>query len=118
MSASSAPALRAIAFQLAQALDRYQQDFDDMAESRGDTGHYRQVTRELHDIRAMKGVLPQLSEEMAEVLLRHVELVHSVWDAQIRHAGEATDQTHRLRVRHRAAVDAMRRKCVALSGEA
>src|SRR5688572_4112863 len=111
MSASSAPALRTTAFELARALDRYQLDFDEMMESWMDAHHYRAVTRELHDIRLMRGSLPQLSGEMADVLIRHVELVHSAWNVQTRPSGEAPEQLKRLRERHRCAVDAMRRKC-------
>ena len=115
MSASSVPALRAIASQLGQALQRYQYDFDEMVESRMDRCYYRAVTAELQDIRMMRGALPQLSDEMAEVLMRHVELVHSVWGAQIRPSEAAICEMKRLRQRHRAAVEAMGRKCLELS---
>jgi hypothetical protein len=111
MSASSEPALRTIAFELARALDRYQLDFDEMIESWMDAHHYRAVTRELHDIRLMRGSLPEVSGEMADVLIRHVELVHSVWKVHSRPSGETPEQLKRLRARHRCAVDAMRRKC-------
>jgi len=115
MSVSSAPIQRTVALQLAQALERYQLDFDAMVESWMETTHYRSVTRELHDIRMMKASLPQLSEEMAEVLIRHVELVHAIWNAQIRPTGDHSEEMKRLRTRHSTAVEAMRRKCVALS---
>lgn len=117
MSASSLPATCAIASQLGQALQRYQYDFDEMVESHMDTPDYRAVTAELHDIRVMKGALPQLSDEMAEVLMRHVELLHSVWNAQIRPSAEANQEMKRLRQRHRAAVEALGRKCQELSSE-
>lgn len=107
--------MRSIASELAQALERYQHDFDEMVESWMDRAYYRAVSEELHDIRVMKGALPQLSEEMAEVLMRHVELVHAVWNAQIRPSPAATCEMKRLRHRHRAAVQALGRKCVELS---
>lgn len=108
--------MRMIASQLADALERYQRDFDEMVESRMDTPRYRAVTRELHDIRMMKGSLPDLSTEMAEVLIRHVELVHSVWNAQIRLPGDDFEKIKRLRNRHRSAVECMRRKCLTCAG--
>ena len=115
MSASSFPAIRSIASQLAEALERYQGDFDEMVESRMDRCYYRAVSEELHDIRVMKGALPQLSEEMADMLMRHVELVHAVWTAQIRPSAAATYEVQRLRQRHRAAVQALGHKCAELS---
>lgn len=117
MSASSLPATRTVASQLAQALARYQNDLDQMVESWMDREYQHTVAAELHDIRMMKGALPQLSDEMAEVLMRHVELVHSVWKAQIRPSPDATCEMKRLRQRHRAAVEAMGRKCVELAAE-
>jgi predicted ATPase len=111
MSAPSLPATNAIASQLGQALQRYQYDFDEMVESHMDTPYYRAVTAEIHDISVMKRALPQLSNEVAEVLMRHVELVHSVWNSQIRPSAEADQEMKRLRQRHRAAVEALGRKC-------
>jgi hypothetical protein len=117
MSASSAPAMRAVALQLAAALDRYQQDFDDMLGAGSDSIHYRQVTRELHDIRQMKGSLPELSEEMADVLIRHVETMHGVWNVQLHPSQSHLCNIRMLRFRHRQAVDAMRRACIAISAQ-
>jgi hypothetical protein len=117
MSASSLPAIRTIASQLAVALERYQNDFDEMVESWMDRQYYRAVAAELQDIRMMRGALPQLSDEMSEVLIRHVELVHSVWTAQIKPSPAATCEMKRLRQQHRAAVEAMGRKCAELSSQ-
>jgi hypothetical protein len=52
---------------------------------------------------------------MADVLMRHVELVHAVWNAQIRPSAAATHEVKRLRQRHRAAVQALGHKCAELS---
>ncbi|NPC55717.1 hypothetical protein [Caenimonas soli] len=117
MSASSLPAIRTVASQLSQALERYQSDFDEMVESWMDRHCYQTVAAELHDIRMMKGALPQLSEEMADVLMGHVDMVHSVWNAQIRPSPDATFEMKRLRQRHRAAVEAMGRKCAEISSQ-
>jgi hypothetical protein len=114
MSASSAPAMRAVALQLAAALDRYQQDFDTMLGAGSDSVHYREVTRELHDIRQMKGSLPELSEEMADVLIRHVEMMHAVWNVQLHPSQAHQCNLRTLRLRHRQAVDAMRQACIAI----
>lgn len=117
MSASAAPAMRTmIAFQLALALERYQHEFDEMVESRADAPHYRAVTRELQEIRVMRESLPQLSEEMAEVLVRHVQLVHVLWNGQARPRRDTAGEMKGLRQRHVAAVEAMRRKCVQICG--
>jgi hypothetical protein len=116
MSASSAPIPRTIACQLFEALERYQSDVGEMVESWGDTADFHIVTRELQDIRTMKGSLPGLSNEMAEVLIRHVELVQALWDSQSRpHADGIPVDLKRLRQRHATAVEAMRGKCRLLS---
>lgn len=109
MSASSSPAVQTIAFQLEDALARYQQDFDELAESRMDPPRYRTITSELLEIRLMKASMPHLSSEMADVLIRHVELVLLLWDTAPEHTDAA--QLARLRARHRLAVEAMRGKC-------
>jgi hypothetical protein len=115
MSASSAPAMRAVAIQLADALDRYQNDFDVMLGACMDSTHYRKVTTELHDIRRMKGSLPELSEEMADVLIRHVEMMHAVWNVQLHPSQAHLCNLRSLRFRHRQAVDKMRQACIALN---
>lgn len=109
--------MRAIASELLPALERYQHDFDEMVESWMDRNLYRCATRELQDIRMMRGSLPELTDEMAEILMRHVELVNAAWKVQIKPSDEATNELKRLRLRHRAAVEAMGRKCRALSSD-
>jgi hypothetical protein len=115
MSASSLPAAGTIAIQLSEALERYQRDFEELAESWVDTAHYRTVSSELQQIRTLKVSLPELSQEMADVLIRHAELVQAAWKAQIRHQGDAAIEMKQLRQRHAASVEAMRRKCLLLS---
>jgi hypothetical protein len=118
MSASPAPALSAIALQLATALERYQLHVDEMVTFWMDRQMYSAVSHELDQIRLMKGALPKLSMEMVEVLIRHVELTNCVWNMHTRPSPDAAGELARLRAIHRTAVEAMREKCLKLhSGE-
>jgi hypothetical protein len=118
MSASPAPALSAIALQLATALERYQLHVDEMVTFWMDRQMYSAVSHELDQIRLMKGSLPKLSIEMVEVLIRHVELTNCVWNMHTRPSPGAAGELARLRAIHRTAVEVMREKCLKLhSGE-
>ncbi len=114
MPATPAPALSVALSRIDDALDRYQRDFDEMMDSWLEAERYRAVTRELQDLRLLRESVPQLSEEMADLLIRHAETVHSIWHAQIRLHDGAPADIKPMRARHRCAVEAMRRKCRAI----
>jgi hypothetical protein len=82
MSASDAPALSAIAFQLAAALDAYEQDIACLVRERFDVDVYQRVSRHMDQMRMYAAALPVLSVRWIEVLIRHFELTHGMWRLQ------------------------------------
>lgn len=110
--------LTAVAFQMAAALESYQAEFDGMVQSWHDPGRYAAVNRRLEDIRMYRGALPQLSVDVVEVLIAHVELMHSLWDATVRPSREAMERVEQLRGQLHRRVETMRAKCLRLCGPA
>ena len=118
MAAFQSPAFRAIASQLAQALETYQQHVDAMVESWMDWHLYGSVSRELDGIRHMRKALPAVSIEMVDVLVRHVELTCAIWETRVHRSGiPQGGELQRLRERHHAAVQAMREKCLKIASD-
>jgi hypothetical protein len=114
MSAHDAPAFDAIAFQLAAALDRYDQDVGAMVETWLDMELYRCVSDEVEHIRLLSASLPQLSVAWVELLIAHAELVHSLW--RLRFNDDATDRVKldEVRARHNDCVQSLRKRCLRL----
>ena len=82
MSASQAHALSAIAFQLAAALEAYEEDVAAMVHAPRDPEIYHRVTRKMDEMRLYAAALPQVSVAWVEVMIRHFELTHGMWRAQ------------------------------------
>jgi hypothetical protein len=116
MTSFRTPALTAIAFQLAAALERYQASFDELVDSWFDRNRCRAVVRQLDEIRKLGCSLPQLAVDMMEVAIRHTELLQSLWTkATVIAPGAAiAGEIAALRSRHHSAVEAMRHKCLRL----
>ena len=79
MSASHTSIVTAIAFQLSAALENYQSYFDGLANPWLQTQQYNLVSRVFDEVRMLKGALPELSVNMCEVLICHVELMKALW---------------------------------------
>lgn len=115
MSASPAPALDAIAFQLAAALDRYEQDVEAMVASWLDMELYGRVSEEVEEIRTFSAALmPQVSIHWVELLIAHAELVHSLWRLRFREDSADGERLREIRSRHDACVASLRVRCVRL----
>jgi hypothetical protein len=112
MSASQAPALSAVAFQLAAALDAYEQDVAGMVRVPFDPELYQRVSRRMDEMRLYAASLP-LSGAWVEVMIRHFELVHGIWTSTQKGHPDPVRiaQLHR-ELRH--AVQRLSRKCVQL----
>jgi hypothetical protein len=82
MAAFDAPALTAIAFQLAAALDAYEQDVSALVATSFDPERYRRVSRHMDAMRMYAAALPSLSVPWVELMIRHFELTHALWRAQ------------------------------------
>lgn len=115
MSSLRTPALTAIAFQLVAALERYQASFDELVESWFDRNRCHAVVRQLDEIRKLRCALPQLAVDMMEVAMRHRDLLQTLWTkATVTPGAAIAGEIAALRSRHRAAIEAMRHKCLRL----
>src|SRR4051794_39107822 len=79
MSASHAPAIDAIAFQLAGLLETYGEKVERMVDTWLDMELYREVSDAVEEIRTLSVILPGLSVQWVELLIAHTELVHALW---------------------------------------
>lgn len=114
MTASHAPILDAIAFQLAAALERYEQDVGALAESWLDMELYRQVSEQVDQIRLYSASLPQLSVPWVELLIAHAELIHQMWRAQNAGAAAGDHAFAQSRERHAQAARGLHQACLRL----
>lgn len=114
MSAFEAPARDAIAFQLAAALECYEQDVARLTETWLDMQLYREVSRQVEELRRYSAALPKLGAAWIEVLIAHAELVHHTWRRQnVRPAPDHGELAAVLR-RHGEAVRALHDGCLRL----
>jgi hypothetical protein len=113
MTASHAPVLDAIAFQLTAALDVYERDVDSMVACWLDMDLYRKVSDEVEEIRMYcAALMPQLSVAWAELLIAHAELVHSLWRLRFREDAEDGERLREVRARHDACLKSLRARCL------
>jgi hypothetical protein len=112
MSASEAPALDAIAFQLAAALEKYEGRVNDMVDGWLDMELYREVSGQIEEIRRYSAALPQLSVHWVELLIAHAELVHSLWRLRFRESDADLGKLQEVRERHAACITSLRTRCL------
>jgi len=112
MSASHAPALDAIAFQLVAALERYDHNVETLLATwpGPDLNLYREVCEQIDSIRMYSSALPELRVAWVELLIGHAELVHTLWKAQ--RSGD--EDVARVRAHHGHSVATLRHRCVRL----
>lgn len=110
MSASQAPALSAIAFQLAAALDAYEQDVALLVRAPVDPEVYHRVSGHMDQMRMYAAALPGLAVPWVEVMIRHFELTHGLW----KQPGPGAAELKELQAELRGAVRSLSRKCVLL----
>lgn len=112
MSVTHAPILTAIAFQLSAALENYQMQVDDLVNPWLQTAQYDLVGRIFDDVRMLKGALPELSGDMVELMICHVELMKALWLSNTKPPERDAGAVEELRKRHRQAADTMREHCI------
>jgi hypothetical protein len=110
MSAADAPPLSVLAFQLAAALQTYEQEIAAMVQAPMDQDLYRRASRQLDRMRTYAASLPALSGAWVELMIRHFELSHGLWRQQ---GGEAVDLAP-LHEHLRAAIARLSRRCLQL----
>ena len=114
MSATQAPALDAIAFQLAAALEQYGNDVERMVDTWLDMELYQQVSDQVEHVRMLSAALPQLSVHWVELLITHAELVHSLWRLRFQEDGSDRAKLLAVRERHASCVSSLRGRCLRL----
>jgi hypothetical protein len=114
MSASEAPALDAIAFQLAAALEKYDLDVNRMVDTWLDMERYRVVSEEIDRIRLYSSALPSLNVHWVELLIAHAELVHSLWRLRFREEEADREKLQQVRERHSRCIESLRVRCLRL----
>jgi hypothetical protein len=116
MSARHHDGREAIAFQLAAALARYEDEVGALTASWPDQERYEGVSARVDEIRLYAGELPEVSVGWIAVLISHAELVHALWQG-----GDQARQSEAVRELVREHVDciaALRRKALALVAQA
>jgi hypothetical protein len=103
--------LTAVAFQLSAALENYQMHVDDLENPWLQTAQYDQVGRTFDEVRMLKGALPELSVDMVEVMICHVELMKALWLSNTMPPQRDAAAVAELRDRHREAAATMREHC-------
>lgn len=114
MSASHAPELDAITFQLAGALESYERHVTAMVDTWLDMDLYREVSDEIEEIRMLSAALPQLSVHWVELLITHAELVHSLWRLRFQHDEGDRARLDEVRSRHAECIATLRSRCLRL----
>jgi hypothetical protein len=115
MTASAAPILDAIAFQLAAALDKYDQDSEKLICGWLDMDLYREVSEQIDHIRMYSSALPEARVQWVELLIAHSELVHSLWRTEYGKVAQGEGQSVAdVRARHADCIAALRNRCVRL----
>ena len=112
MSATHAPMITAIAFQMSAALESYQMRTDALTDPWSQRRQYDLVSRAYDEVRMLKGALPELSVLMVEVCICHVELMKALWLAGSSRESHDPDALRNLREKHRELLAAMRERCL------
>lgn len=112
MSAGHTQLPSAIAFQFAARLEAYDQDVECMTACPSAPDVYHRVARHMDEMRLYAASLPELSVAWVELLIRHFELMHGLWQQQ---QGEVQREAAReLRQQHRGALQRLSRQCLRL----
>jgi hypothetical protein len=111
MSASQAQALSAIAFQLAAALQAYEEEVDSMVAAPLDAEQYQRVSQRMDEMRMYATAFPALSVAWVELMIRHFELMHGLWRTQ---QDRGATNLRALQAQLTEAVSRLSRKCVQL----
>jgi hypothetical protein len=110
MALSHAADLSVVEFLTIAALERYQATWDHLIQYWFDRECCRKANLELEEIRKLVLALPRLSADLMEVTMRHAQLLRALLKRDRIQPGEA--EVAALRGKHRAAIQALRSKCV------
>ena len=112
MSASQLPAQTAVAFQFAAALENYERDLRAMVVPGFNPEVCARIAQQMDQMRLYATSLPKLSVPWVEVLIRHFELTHALWQHQ---RGQLEwKRVSLLHVDQQGAVERLHKQCVRL----
>jgi len=115
MSANHAPALRAMALQVAMTLARYERHVRRLATTWLDMELYRTVSQEIDEVRLSCAAIPELTAPWTALLVSHADLVYALWYCGNGRQGPAWDAVEHRLEEHLERVDTLARRCVALA---
>ena len=95
---------------VAAALERYQTSWDELLGSMFDRAHCRAVNAELEQLRTLMAALPQLSDDLLELVMRHAQLLMTL--ARPTAPLPKTAGLAALRRKHTTAIESARGKCL------
>jgi hypothetical protein len=111
VSAPQFHAAEAVAFQLAAALELYEEGVGQlMAAASFDCALYSRVSRAVDEMRLYCASLPSLSVPWVHLLITHAELMHCFFEGA--RDGQVSTETGSCRERHLHALGALRQKCL------
>jgi hypothetical protein len=113
MTSVPGSSLNALAVDLAAALDRYEQDVEDLVRVWPDPEHYRRVIDAMEQVRLAAAPLPRLSIRAVELLISHAELVQGLWDSTDPRL-QAEESVWPVVEQHRACVFRLREACLTI----
>ena len=112
MTSAAPTSLNAMAVELCMALDRYEQDVEDLVRGWPDPARYRRVTEGMEHVRTASAFLPRLSISFIALLIAHAELMQSLWDS--RDAKQPSEAVWPTVEQHRGAVFRLREACLTI----
>lgn len=108
-------AFQAIALQMAEALETYEQDAEAMIAGWPDFERYRTVSEDIDRLRMYSSGLPATSVQWAELLIAHAHLVHCLWRECYGGGGGDAQAFEQVRDRHADCIAALRSRCARLA---
>jgi hypothetical protein len=106
------PDASAIGFRLMAALERYQQQWEELVDPWFDREYWLKVNAELDELRKLVAALPEFSADLMEVIMRHAQLLRSLVKPSAPQV--KTAEMAALRRKHTLAVEHLRGKCLRL----
>lgn len=113
MTSPAASSLNALAYDLATALDRYEQDVENLVRAWPDPDLYKRVNDSMEKVRASAAALPRLSVQAVELLIAHAELAQGLWDS-VDPRLPAQEAVGAVVEQHRACVFRLRETCLTI----
>jgi hypothetical protein len=112
MQKKNTPDSSAIGFRMVAALERYQQQWEELVDPWFDREYWLKVNAELDELRKLVAALPEFSADLMEVIMRHAQLLRSLVKPSAPQQKAA--EMAALRRKHVQAIDGLRNKCLRL----